>query len=62
MGCHPSDDIPVDQWLKGSRSLARKVLELLRGPEGKKIFLTQRRKGAEKTLERGSALRLCAFA
>jgi len=43
-------------------SLARKVLKLLRAREGKKIFLTQRRKGAKKTLEtrqRFAPLRLC---
>jgi hypothetical protein len=28
----------------------------------KELFLTQRRKGAKKTLKRGSALRFCAFA
>jgi hypothetical protein len=42
--------------------LPEKVLKLLRGFEGKKIFLTQRRKGAKKTLEtrqRFAPLRLC---
>jgi hypothetical protein len=41
-------------------SFARKVLKLLRGPERKGIFLTQRRNGAKKTL--GNAVALCAFA
>jgi hypothetical protein len=50
----------VSSEFKSSSGFARKVLKLLQGPEGKKIFLTQRRKGAKKTLE--TRQRLCAFA
>jgi hypothetical protein len=52
LGCLP--EIPL------STGFARKVLKLLREPEGKKIFLTQRRQGAKKTLRNAAAL--CAFA